>query len=179
MSLSFWFRDYVFIPLGGSHRGLSTTFRNLLIVWLLVGLWHGAAWTFVVWGLLHGAYLVVHALARRGGLTPSWTWLNRIITFVAVVVAWVFFRAPTLGVAADVLSAMAGGHGLSPIDASARVPLALLAMVAAGLLWVNVAPNSWEVDMRPRLSWALAFGLVLGAAILTIAQPSPFLYFQF
>ncbi len=179
MSLAFWFRDYVFIPLGGSRRGLLTTVRNLLIVWLLVGLWHGAAWTFVIWGLLHGTYLIVHALARRYGLTPGWTWVNRLITFAAVVVGWVFFRAPTLAVAGDVLAAMAGAHGLTPATAAARTAPALIAMIIAGLLWVNAAPNSWQVDLRPRPAWALAFGLLLGAAILTIAQPSPFLYFQF
>lgn len=179
MSLAFWFRDYVFIPLGGSRRSTLTTFRNLLIVWLLVGLWHGAAWTFVVWGLLHGTYLVVHALARRAGLTPRWTWLNRLITFVAVVAAWVFFRAPSMQVAGEVLAAMAGAHGLGPAAAAARVAPALAAMIAGALLWVNFAPNTWDLNMRPRPGWALVLGLLLGAAILTIAQPSPFLYFQF
>ena len=175
MSLSFWFRDYVFIPLGGSRRGSLRTLVNLLVVMGLAGLWHGAAWTFVLWGLLHGAYLVVHAVAAKAGLAPRWTWLNRGLTFVAVVVAWVFFRATSLGQAGDVLAAMSGARGL----AGASVAPTLAALIVAGLVWVNAAPNTWEVRLQPRPGWALACGLLLGAAVLTIAAPSPFLYFQF
>ena len=178
MTLAFWFRDYVFIPLGGSREGLLITFRNLLVVWFLVGLWHGAAWTFVIWGLLHGTYLVVHSVCRRAGLTPSWTWLNRLITFVAVVVAWVFFRAPDVRVAGDVLRAMVGA-GAGGFAAGPRLAPQFVALLIGGLAWVNLAPNTWEVSLEPKPRYALALGLLLGSAILTIAAPSPFLYFQF
>ena len=107
MTLSFWMRDYLFIPLGGSRRGTVVTVRNLLIVFILVGLWHGAGWTFIVWGLLHGVYQSVHVVARKKGFTPRNEWLNRGLTFVAVVVAWVFFRAATLEQAGQ----GAQGHG--------------------------------------------------------------------
>src|SRR5439155_12771521 len=70
MTLSFWLRDYLFIPLGGSRRGRVRTLRNLGITMLLGGLWHGAAWTFVLWGLLHGLYLIAHNVLHRAGLTP-------------------------------------------------------------------------------------------------------------
>jgi alginate O-acetyltransferase complex protein AlgI len=177
MSLSFWFRDYVFIPLGGSRGSRFHTLLNLLVVMGLAGLWHGAAWTFVIWGLLHGVYLVVHAVMKGAGLTPPWVWMNRLITFVAVVVAWVFFRASSMSQAWDVLAAMAGARGLGAGMAS--IAPAMIALIVAGLVWVNVAPNTWEVQLKPRPAWALACGLLLGAAVLTIAAPSPFLYFQF
>ena len=115
MSLSFWLRDYVFIPLGGSRRGAAATLRNLAVTMFVGGLWHGAAWTFVVWGLIHGVYLVVHNLARNAGLTPRSPAVGRAITYVCVVAAFVVFRAPTLSAAADVLGAMAGVSGLGTL----------------------------------------------------------------
>jgi alginate O-acetyltransferase complex protein AlgI len=176
MTLSFWFRDYVFIPLGGSRRGPWRSLANLIIVMALAGLWHGAAWTFVIWGLLHGLYLAVHAVCRRAGLTPPWRWLNRLLTFLAVVVAWVFFKAANVREAMDVLAGMAGLRGL---HGSVRAAPLTLAMILGGLLWVNAVPNTWDLKLKPNLGLALACGLLLGAAVLTIATPSPFLYFQF
>src|SRR5207248_656025 len=114
MSLSSWFRDYLFIPLGGSQRGAKRTVLNLVVTMFLAGLWHGAAWTFVVWGLVHGLFLGSHAVLRRAGWTPSSTTVNRAITFLLVCSAFVIFRSPSLGVAADVFSSMVGLHGLDP-----------------------------------------------------------------
>ncbi|MFA4965595.1 MAG: MBOAT family O-acyltransferase, partial [Thermoleophilia bacterium] len=133
MTLSLWMRDYLFIPLGGSRGTQLLTVRNLLITFLLGGLWHGAAWTFVIWGLLWGIYLSVHSTLRKHGLTPKWIWLNRIITFVCATVAWVFFRASSLRAALDVLVAMTGlrgthGAGLAPL------PPALAALILGALL---------------------------------------------
>lgn len=184
MSLSFWFRDYVFIPLGGSRRGTARTLFNLVIVMALAGLWHGAAWTFVLWGLLHGVYLAVHAAAKAARLVPRSVVVNRVLTFVAVIAAWVLFRAPTMRQAADVYAAMLGLRGLSASGAgaaaaAAAVKPAMLALLVAALVWVNVVPNTWEVRLEPKMRWALVYGLLLGAAVLTIAAPSPFLYFQF
>ena len=175
MSLSFFLRDYLFIPLGGSRGSRAQTLRNLMIVMFLGGLWHGAAWTFVIWGLLHGVYLVVHALARSAGLTPPWAWLNRMITFVAVVAAFVIFRAASVADALDVLAGMAGMHGAGVISFGLRYAL----LVVGLLVFVNVAPNTWEVTVRPTPRVAGALGLIAAFAVLQIAEPSPFLYFQF
>ena len=180
MSLSFWLRDYLFIPLGGSRSGRWLTLRNLVVTMFLGGLWHGAAWTFVVWGLLHGALLIAHNLLRRAGLTPPWTALNRSVTFACVAALFVIFRAPDLHVAGDVLSAMAGLDGLdsaAAVQALVGVPLAL--GIAALLAFVNLAPNTWEVELRPRPVYGLALGGALAAAVLTIGNPSPFIYFRF
>ena len=175
MTLSFWFRDYLFIPLGGSRDGRARTVRNLAITMVLAGLWHGAAWTFVVWGALHGLFLIVHALCRSRGLTPRSVAVARTLTFVCVVAAFVVFRASSLGDAADVLGAMAGLDGLG----TAGMGAGFLAAVAALLAFVNAAPNTWEIRLEWRPAYGVAVGLALGAAILAIAAPAPFLYFRF
>ena len=178
MTLSSWLRDYLFIPLGGSRGTTLLTVRNLLITFLLGGLWHGPAWTFVFWGLLWGTYQSVHVVARKYGLTPRWVWLNRILTFLAATVAWVFFRASSLRAAADVLAAMAGLKGVSGEGILRVVPL-LAAFIVGGLLWVNLLPNTWEIQPRPKLRYALLLGILLAASLLALSKPSPFLYVQF
>jgi D-alanyl-lipoteichoic acid acyltransferase DltB (MBOAT superfamily) len=175
MTLSFWLRDYLFVPLGGSRVGRVRTLRNLGIVMLVGGLWHGAAYTFVVWGLLQGTYLIVHNMCRNAGLTPSSVALNRALTFVAVVVGFVIFRAPSLADAGDVLASMAGLRGLG----SAHVGAGLLAAIAGLLVFVNVAPNTWELRASWRPSYGIAMGIATAAAILMVAGPTPFLYFRF
>src|SRR6476620_1713762 len=144
MSLSSWFRDYLFIPLGGSRLGAGRTVLNLFIVMFLAGLWHGAAWTFVVWGLVHGTFLGGHAVLRQFGLTPRTVTLNRTITFLLVCAAFVIFRSPSLGVAGDILSSMFCLNGLdSAAQLDALLPVKFALMMAALLLFVNVAPNTW------------------------------------
>jgi D-alanyl-lipoteichoic acid acyltransferase DltB (MBOAT superfamily) len=125
ITLSRFLRDYLYIPLGGSRRGPSRRYANLLTTMLLGGLWHGAGWTFVVWGGLHGAYLVInhawHGLrARLGHDLSRSTWPGRTVamavTFLAVVVAWVFFRAESFTAAGHVLAGMAGVNGIAVPD---------------------------------------------------------------
>jgi len=121
MTLSRFLRDYLYIPLGGSRRGQLARWRNLMITMLLGGLWHGAAWTFVAWGGLHGLYLAVNhtwrGLMRRIGRdpdrpTPIGALFSRALTFLAVVVGWVLFRAESFEAAARVLAGMAGLNGI-------------------------------------------------------------------
>jgi D-alanyl-lipoteichoic acid acyltransferase DltB (MBOAT superfamily) len=178
MTLSGWLRDYLFIPLGGSRGGTLFTVRNLMITFLLGGLWHGPAWTFVFWGLLWGFYQSVHVVAKKYGLAPKWVWLNRILTFVAATVAWVFFRASSLRAAKDVLESMVGLHGVGG-DGLLKVAPLLAAFIVGGLLWVNLLPNTWQIQPRPKLRYAFLLGVVLAAALLTLAKPSAFLYVQF
>ncbi|MFQ5643316.1 MAG: MBOAT family O-acyltransferase [Thiogranum sp.] len=122
ITLSRFLRDYLYIPFGGNRKGKARRYVNLMATMLLGGLWHGAGWTFVLWGALHGFYLTVnhawHALRRSAGRdlqNPSWPGLAaaRTFTFVAVVVSWVIFRAESLGGAANVLIAMSGARGIS------------------------------------------------------------------
>jgi alginate O-acetyltransferase complex protein AlgI len=178
MTLSGWLRDYLFIPLGGSRGGTWLTVRNLMITFLLGGLWHGSAWTFVFWGLLWGFYQSVHVVAKKYGFAPKWVWLNRILTFVAATVAWVFFRASSLRAAKDVLESMVGLQGVSGEGVRTVAPL-LAAFIVGGLLWVNLLPNTWEIQPRPKLRYALLLGIVFAAGLLALSKPSPFLYVQF
>jgi alginate O-acetyltransferase complex protein AlgI len=180
MSLSSWFRDYLFIPLGGSRRGVSRTVLNLFATMFLAGLWHGAAWTFVIWGLLHGVFLAAHAVLRKAGLTPPWVWLNRTITFLLVCAAFVIFRSPSLSVAGDILSSMFGLNGLgSSAQLHALLPARFLFFLGVLLVFVNLAPNTWQIRIRPRVWQGIAVGIAAAAAIMTISQPHPFIYFQF
>jgi len=176
MSLSFWLRDYLYITMGGGRRGRSRTLRNLVITMFLGGLWHGAAWTFVVWGLYHGLLLVVHNLWRQRA-TPLPRPVAIAITFLAVVLGWVFFRAPTLGDVGAILAAMGGaaGLGLSGLAEHAVAMVVVFGAVGISLL----APNTWEIRWRPRRFEAALLGMLLVVCILRLSSPSPFLYFQF
>jgi alginate O-acetyltransferase complex protein AlgI len=173
MTLARWLRDYVYLPLGGDRKGTTTTYRNLAVTMLLAGLWHGPAWTFVVWGGLHGAYLVGERGAsawytRRPGLPappPAVTVVVRwLLTFNLVTLAWVFFRADSVGTGLEVVgriaTAAAGSTGLVT---------ALVLAVVAGSLALQVVParrtgalRAWFSALRP-----LAQAAVL-AAVLTV-----------
>ena len=114
MTLSRFLRDYLYIPLGGNRFGLSRRYGNLMTTMLLGGLWHGAGWNFVVWGGLHGAYLCINqAFAAVAGKLRLPRFLSVTLTFLAVVVAWVLFRASSFPAAMDILAGMAGGHGVA------------------------------------------------------------------
>ena len=185
MTLSFWVRDYLFISLGGSRGGRWRTVRNLMITMTLAGLWHGSGWTYVLWGAIWGAYLSGHTLVRRRGAErgPDAPWLRALkrgVTFILVIVAWVPFRAPSMAVTGRVLGAMIGLNGIDSWKSlTTLVGWRLAAMLGAALVFVNAAPNTWDVRLQPRKRYALAIGLLMGASILMINHPLPFLYLQF
>lgn len=194
ITLSEFLRDYLYIPLGGNRGGGFKRYRNLFIVMLLGGLWHGAAWTFMVWGGLHGAYLCVnHAWNRYVGKSVTLgTVPATLITFMSVVVAWVFFRAATFEAAFSVLGAMAGLSVQSAFFVIVHFAVLPMIVFAACLSWG--APNSIEITERLldrdtlRERWARAKAPLmsgLGAAcalslfILIVSGPYEFIYFQF
>jgi D-alanyl-lipoteichoic acid acyltransferase DltB (MBOAT superfamily) len=155
MTLSRFLRDYLYIPLGGNRRGKARRYVNLMLTMLLGGLWHGAGWNFVIWGALHGLYLVVnhawHGLQRAfNERTHKSTFMSRsiarLVTFVAVVVAWVFFRAETLAGANHMLFAMFGGNGISLPEQD------LDGMKLLTALWLLswFAPSTQQVMIRYR-----------------------------
>jgi alginate O-acetyltransferase complex protein AlgI len=196
MTLSRYLRDFLYIPLGGNRGGGLRTARNLMITMLLGGLWHGAAWTFVAWGALHGVFLCInHAWNNFGPkVPPRFARLADIVgttlTFLAVVIAWVFFRAPDMATALSVLSKMADpGNGAF---GRAEMVYALFVALYAALAWF--APNTQEFmgydhknrtvgenlraqRMRPLFLYATAAVLAFG--ILGIQQHSEFIYFRF
>jgi alginate O-acetyltransferase complex protein AlgI len=168
MTLSRFLRDYLYIPLGGNRHGPVRRHVNLLLTMLLGGLWHGAAWTFVFWGGLHGVYLVVnhawHGLRRMVGWPagkPSWggLWLGRGVTLLAVIVGWVFFRADSFAAAAEMLRGMAGRNGaVLPSQLIDVVPL--LGRLASGLPSVPFSGNGTVLGFVEMVI-LLAFGLAI------------------
>ena len=185
ISLSSWLRDYLYIPLGGSRRGLSRTYVNLAFVMLLGGLWHGAAWNFVIWGGLHGGLLAFERMRRR---RPATTWLPDSVrvasTFVFLLVTWVFFRAADAPTAIAYLRSMSG---FGEVTASASLlsgvlyqPYYLLSLaLAAAVTWG--APQTWEWTRRLTPSKAVVtVGLLgLSIALLSTQAYNPFIYFIF
>lgn len=202
ISLSTFLRDYLYIPLGGNRHGALRRYINLFLTMLLGGLWHGAGWTYVAWGALHGIYLALNHLWRAlprpalFRLIPSWSGklLGGALTFVAVVIAWVLFRADSMAQALRILQAMSGiavrdisldqvlhGQMLAAAGLSGRDFLRLL---LPGLLWVWLLPNSTRLrflDRHTVISLAQA-SLALVALYFVLdrfGSYSPFLYFQF
>jgi alginate O-acetyltransferase complex protein AlgI len=189
-------RDYLYIPLGGNRRGSVRRYLNLMITMLLGGLWHGAAWTFVVWGALHGAYLCInHAWnflmpTASPRFAPAARLASFVLTFLAVVVAWVFFRADSVAGALTILAKMVdpahSGHGKAEIARAA--PVLIYAVIAWALPNTQtimgydhgkrvVGENLAAFGMRPWFIYASA--AVLACGILGIQQHSEFIYFRF
>ena len=196
MTPSQFLRDYLYIPLGGNRRGRVLRYLNLMITMLLGGLWHGAAWTFVAWGALHGAYLCInHAwsyCAPKPGLrlAPLARLAGFVLTFLAVVVAWVFFRADSMAQALSILSKMADPTRI--VFGGAEIAKAALIALYAVIAWFllntqeimgydhrnrTVGEHLRAVPMRPWFLYASAAALAFG--IFGIQQHSEFIYFRF
>lgn len=188
ISLSTWFREYVYIPLGGNRRGKLRTGINKLTVFLLTGLWHGASWNFAIWGLYHGAFLM---LESYGLLKPKrWPKLIRhIYTLFAVTVGFVIFRAEDMASAWIIISKMFTGitfdTGYSARLSLLLTPLcavALIASVFACMSYANRIANRFTVN-RPKAEYAVyfsAFALLIACiACLSTASYNPFIYFRF
>jgi D-alanyl-lipoteichoic acid acyltransferase DltB (MBOAT superfamily) len=180
MTLSRFLRDYLYIPLGGSRGSRLFTYRNLMITMVLGGLWHGAAWTFVLWGAFHGAMLVTeHALAGRvGRATP--VWLRWAATFAAVCFAWILFRSPDLDVFWTFL-----GRLVDPGAATLwTVPVVAMVVAVIGIQLLPPRPLErfqLRVERLQPVTLALALAVVIllvGATVPSQGVP-PFIYFQF
>jgi D-alanyl-lipoteichoic acid acyltransferase DltB (MBOAT superfamily) len=199
ITLSRFLRDYIYIPLGGNRKGSFRTYNNLMATFILGGLWHGAGWTFVFWGFLHGAALVVHRAWKNFGFTMN-SILAWFITFNFVNIAWVFFRAKEWDDAIKVLKAMFGmsgielstkyaeklsflsdygvtfGHWLHNIDGSKSIT-----WIFAAVVLVLIAKNSMELreSFKPN-KWYLLFSISIAMySISNINKLSEFLYFNF
>jgi len=185
ISLSTWLRDYLYIPLGGNRRGPRRTYANLAIVMLLGGLWHGAQWTFVIWGALHGVLL---ALERWNGKQPLYRRLPQplriVITFIVVLITWVFFRAETFGQAIGYLGAMFGLQEAGPagilVGSVLYQPQFLLVFAACFLVHI-FALDTWDAaeDLRPAKLGLAAASLAASVAVMFTQAYNPFLYFRF
>jgi alginate O-acetyltransferase complex protein AlgI len=205
ISLSTWFRDYVYLPLGGNRVSQSRWYFNILVVFLLSGIWHGANWTFVIWGLLHGVYLIAESkfYSRLPTLRHASGWLARcikgIVVFTLVTFAWVFFRAARVSDAFHII-----GNIFTGIPRQIREVITdtnfqrlefiylnqdryefffaltfLLIMMLIHHLQRNLSFDEWLVQKSPRVRWAFYYAMVLLFVCFGIFNRSEFIYFQF
>jgi alginate O-acetyltransferase complex protein AlgI len=200
MTLSSWFRDYLYIPLGGNQRGRVRTYVNLLIVFFLCGLWHGASWTFVCWGFYHGFFLIIERMGVSAVLSRIWKPFAHAYALFVVLIGWVIFRADTLSQALDMISSMLNFSG----SREALVELgrfgandALIAIIA-GVLYSTPVPSAIyekclfslkEFGTSIRFPRKLATGtmeiagylLVFGLVVMSLSSEAynPFIYFRF
>lgn len=200
ISLSTWFKDYVYIPLGGNRVKVHRWYLNMMIVFMISGLWHGAEWTFVIWGALHGIYLIVEAiLARKGiGVTENSSkpakFIGWLVTMILVVVGWVFFRANTSADAFTLIGNMfkldrAGfgvnvhmGYGSGFMD---KVEIIMCFLVIGFLFLVNYFERKKPIEdittgWRTPARWAVYYCMVMAILMLgNFSSQAEFIYFQF
>jgi alginate O-acetyltransferase complex protein AlgI len=191
MSLSNWFKDYLYIPLGGNRISPGRTYLNLWIVFLLCGMWHGANWTFIIWGCYHGLLLVIERLFLLRRLERLPAWLTIPFTFLLVMIGWVFFRSGSVGQAFALLSVI-----LSPLAAGGQPAAAFLNREVAAIL-IAAAAHSFHAALRPSLPrlaqvilmpaggsiWARGLAsitfFILSWASLAAGSFNPFIYYRF
>jgi alginate O-acetyltransferase complex protein AlgI len=188
ISLSSWLRDYLYIPLGGNRHGAARTTINLVVLMFLGGLWHGAAWTFVVWGLIHGVYLVIEHTLRSLFGDPRFfsTFVSKLaiglLTYAAVCFAWVFFRAQDFGTAWRLIESMVGVTGTADKVLATRelwqVGLVTVALLSAHWMLRDTTIES-AVTKVPRWAVAGVWAVMGFALILTQGSANAFIYFQF
>jgi alginate O-acetyltransferase complex protein AlgI len=185
ISLSSWLRDYLYVPLGGNRRGRGRTYLNLMLVMLIGGFWHGAAWTFVIWGALHGTLLAVERVRGKAGIFGNFPAPFRVATtFVLVLITWVFFRAPDVGHAFRYLGDMVALG--TPHESAALLagiiyqPYYVATFVLAGVI-VWSAPQTWDWTRTLTMQKAAAVAAVFVTAVTVLATQSynPFIYFFF
>jgi alginate O-acetyltransferase complex protein AlgI len=195
MSLSAWFRDYVYIPLGGNRTSTGRLYFNLVLVFFLCGLWHGANWTFVVWGLFHGLFLVIERVRLAESLVRIPPSVRHAYLLTVVMIGWVFFRAETLSSAVSMLAAMAGFGGRLPTAYSPSwylTPEVIVGLIAGTIGATPIAArlSRWRdalsLDAPGRaIAWDALGVVTLGVVLIgSIAQSAagtynPFIYFRF
>jgi alginate O-acetyltransferase complex protein AlgI len=177
ISLSTWFRDYVYIPLGGNRSSASAMYRNLFLTMLISGLWHGASWTFVVWGALHGAaYVMTRGVERSGWYRQRVpTIVKQLAVFTFVCFTWIFFRANSMGDAWLVIDKIVASPWGDP-----RFPFLALALV--GCLWTYefiCESQAKGLLARPAFRVASVVGMILYICTAPGSGDVPFIYFQF
>jgi alginate O-acetyltransferase complex protein AlgI len=189
ISLSTWLRDYLYIPLGGNRKGKFNTWRNLFLTMLLGGLWHGAAWTFVVWGALHGGYLAFERILQMT-IPASAFWkshlgkaLLMIGTYLLICVSWVFFRANSFQRSFSTLASMVGrtpdqqGYMLTPLQ------MGIVITITIAMLAIHWSLRSTSVealaDRSPRWLRAIVLGIMLFMLMIVPGEDRAFIYFQF
>ena len=188
ISLSTWFRDYVYIPLGGNRVSTPKCIRNIFIVWILTGFWHGAAWNFMIWGLYYGILLCLEKYVFKSFLERMPEFLKHVYTMFFVMIGWVFFFSTSMGDAFGYLGAMFGMNGMPLVDSNARyylmsnlwiLVICVICATPAAYRWFRSFAFS-RGKYRVGISVLLYGGiLLLSTAYLVNATYNPFLYFRF
>ena len=191
ISLSSWFKEYVYIPLGGNRKGFPKQIRNILIVWLLTGFWHGASWNFVAWGLYFGVLLIAEKLFLLRFLEKLPAFFRHVYTMLLVMLGWSIFSFDSLGSGLSYIRALFGGYGQPVWDGGGLYLLytniALLLIAAVGStplpqkLWHRVEGrlSAHPIPLGAMETCLVAAGMVLSIAFLVDASYNPFLYFRF
>lgn len=191
ISLSTWFRDYVYIPLGGNRKGKARQIFNLAVVWLLTGLWHGASWNFIVWGAYYGILLILEKFVFHKILPKIPRFIRHVLTLLIVVIGWVFFRAATLGVGIEYLGVMFGGGSFDvkstvyylaqywPEFICALIGVFPLKRVIEGLFEKHGEKKGVVVLQAVLPKVFAVFVFILSYAALVSGSFNPFIYFQF
>ena len=192
ISLSSWFRDYLYIPLGGNRKGEWRTYGNLLITMILAGIWHGAAGTFIIFGALHGLYLVTERLLGRFKITmPIFSRLHVVpiafrvfLTFNFVALAWIFFRAASIGEALHIVGKIVGDFGVFHSSVIPLSSLALYGVMICGLLVFDYLEMKRAISqkilaMAWPYRWALAYAVIFSLIFFGSESGGQFIYFQF
>jgi alginate O-acetyltransferase complex protein AlgI len=183
MSLTSWFREYLYIPLGGNRGGTAKTLRNIFVVWLCTGLWHGASWNFILWGLYFALWLVLEKYLLKNVLAQTPGWCKHLYTLLVVFVGWGLFAMEDLTVCGQYLSACFGGAPLwSAVDgytlrgyAVTFLALVLASTTVGVRVWDCLSDRARKI-LTPIL---MALGLLLSTAYLVDGSYNPFLYFRF
>lgn len=184
ISLSTFFRDYVYIPLGGSRRGMRLTCRNLMATMLVSGLWHGASWTFVIWGGFHGMWMcaerILHLTGKKESCTGGWRIVRVVLTFTLVTLGFIFFRADTLG---DALTVVCG------IVGNIAAPFKYWTVIGMSVLTISLVmlkDLAWEIGWNERLSllgslpkFAFVVAVISFILLFGVLDSNQFIYFQF
>jgi len=194
ISLSSWFRDYLYIPLGGNRGAVANTYRNLMIVFLATGVWHGAAWTFVFWGLYHGLFLVAERLMWGKKASHQRGVISRYVYCLPVVlIGWIIFRADSLDQCVTFLSALtlpfaSNSFTLPPTLQAGLSPQPVFMMVMGSTIFFASSRSSvGQIVQREPTNWRqtlaqiayLGLGLVAAFVLSVSSSYSPFLYFRF
>jgi alginate O-acetyltransferase complex protein AlgI len=185
ISLSSWFRDYVYIPLGGNRKGLARTIINIFIVWSLTGLWHGAAWNFIAWGMFYGILLILEKYVLKDVLERVPMPLRHIGTIIVVMIGWVFFSCENIGQVSDFLGALVGFGNGSFLDNRAKYLLSentfmifVMGLSAVGVF--DLISTREETRAYKILKCGMYFIVFILSIMYLVSETyNPFLYFRF
>lgn len=178
ISLSSWFKEYVYIPLGGNRKGMGMQIRNILIVWALTGLWHGASWNFVLWGLYYGLLLMLEKLFLLKGLNRCPAIVRHIYTLIIVVIGWTIFAQTDFGQLTEYLKSMFG-IGTALIDSDFLYYFSCNAVLLAVLAFCSINHKKWLKKFEVLRIPAMIILLLVSFAFLVGGSYNPFLYFRF